>query len=227
MATIEELLQYGHDTAVKTLDTQQILGIYAKETDSETVRFVILYIPTFRELCLNTPAAQKQYFQYANAQYCIKDIRSINEYDAAIGSTKYKMANSMYQDSFNILGEAFFANSPAKLYENNILPNIIVNLLHYRYCEMDRSQDIIKTDAFIQSLSVTERVALTYFLDTDQKFFSVVKLIEASNISRPVFKNLFDKMVFYNVAKVENKGVKGTLVEFFNQQDLIQKLEET
>lgn len=40
--------------------------------------------------------------------------------------------------------------------------------------------------------------------------FSIVKMIQATGISRPVFTSLNQKLKEYGIAEVENQGVKGT-----------------
>lgn len=42
---------------------------------------------------------------------------------------------------------------------------------------------------------------------------SVVKMIQKTNISRPVWTSLLQKMDKYGVAQVKNQGVKGTYIE--------------
>ena len=42
---------------------------------------------------------------------------------------------------------------------------------------------------------------------------SVVKMIQKTSLSRPVFTSLLQKMEKYNVAIVKNQGVKGTYIE--------------
>ena len=46
---------------------------------------------------------------------------------------------------------------------------------------------------------------------------SVVKMLQKTNLSRPVFTSLFQKMEKYNVAKVKNQGVKGTYIEMIGE----------
>ena len=43
---------------------------------------------------------------------------------------------------------------------------------------------------------------------------SVVKMIQKTNHSRPVFTSLLAKLEKYSVAEVKNQGVKGTYIKF-------------
>lgn len=48
---------------------------------------------------------------------------------------------------------------------------------------------------------------------------SISVLTTETNISRTIYKNLFDKMVTYKYAIIENRGVKGTYIEFITKKD--------
>jgi hypothetical protein len=48
----------------------------------------------------------------------------------------------------------------------------------------------------------------------NEGYVSVVKMIQKTNISRPVFTSLLSKLQTFKVAVVENKGVKGTYIKF-------------
>ena len=51
-------------------------------------------------------------------------------------------------------------------------------------------------------------------------YVSIVQLTESTNISRPVFKNVLQKMKDSKVAKITNKGVKGTYIEIIDSSIL-------
>jgi GTP-sensing pleiotropic transcriptional regulator CodY len=42
---------------------------------------------------------------------------------------------------------------------------------------------------------------------------SVVKMIQKTNLSRPVFTSLLQKMEKYGIAEIKSQGVKGTHIE--------------
>ena len=72
---------------------------------------------------------------------------------------------------------------------------------------------------FRNMLTELEDAALTIIKHSiDQKGnVSIVKLVQASNISRPIWTSLLSKMEHHNFAKVQNQGVKGTYIEFKEQ----------
>ena len=51
-------------------------------------------------------------------------------------------------------------------------------------------------------------------------YVSISQLTENNNISRPVFKNVLQKMKDSKVAEVTNKGVKGTYIEVIDSSIL-------
>ena len=51
-------------------------------------------------------------------------------------------------------------------------------------------------------------------------YVSIAQLTENNNISRPVFKNVLQKMKDSKVAEVTNKGVKGTYIEIIDSSIL-------
>ena len=217
-----ELLQYGYDTATKAFNEEQILGIYAE--NSEQPRFVILYLPTFAELCLSAPCTTKHHFYKDNAEFFVEELRTINTHNKDIAATLYIKANPQFEDSFQKLKDIFYRHSLYELEHNDIIAQTIVQILYDRYC-VNKVAPQIRIKEFVQSLSVTEKTALSYLSD-QQQYYSIVKLIEASHISRPVFKNLLDKMGSFNIAKIENKGVKGTFIDFFDYKGVLAALQE-
>lgn len=72
---------------------------------------------------------------------------------------------------------------------------------------------------FIDLLTTTEQAALKVVLAELQEGegnISISQLINSSEISRPVFKSLMDKMKDNEIAEVTNMGVKGTYVKLFD-----------
>ena len=69
---------------------------------------------------------------------------------------------------------------------------------------------------FYESITDKENLALVGIRDEigNEGYVSVVKMIQKTNISRPVFTSLLGKLQTYKVAVVENKGVKGTYIKF-------------
>lgn len=75
----------------------------------------------------------------------------------------------------------------------------------------------ITLETFVESLTATERKAFNYVQSlmesNNECTLSIVKSVELTGISRPIFKNLFMKMAQDKVAVIENHGVKGTYVK--------------
>ena len=73
---------------------------------------------------------------------------------------------------------------------------------------------------FRQTLTDMEKQALSIILDNlddgHEGNISISQLVADSSISRPVFKNVLQKMKDNLIAEIENKGVKGTYVKIMD-----------
>lgn len=79
----------------------------------------------------------------------------------------------------------------------------------------------VSTEAFLSVLTYSEKVALNHILSRIDKAsgtanISISKIVEETNISRPVYKNLLVKMKDNGVAEIDNQGVKGTNIKIFD-----------
>ena len=81
-------------------------------------------------------------------------------------------------------------------------------------------QDTVDSSVqFIQKLTQNEKIAFVAIaneLEHGRGNISVVKIQQKTNLSRPVFTSLFNKMKEYCVATIENQGVKGTHIVLHN-----------
>ena len=73
---------------------------------------------------------------------------------------------------------------------------------------------------FFNALTETEKTA---FLAIREQIgfsgnISVVKMIQQTGISRPVWTSLLQKMEKYGMAVIKNQGVKGTYIEFMEEK---------
>lgn len=78
------------------------------------------------------------------------------------------------------------------------------------------NEDKTKVVNIIDFLTDKERQALSLILsklENGEGIISISKLLEESNISRPVFKSALNKMEKYYIAEVTNMGVKGTYIK--------------
>lgn len=80
--------------------------------------------------------------------------------------------------------------------------------------------DVTQTEDFKRKLTELELQALSVILDNladkYEGIISVSQLVNASGISRPVFKSVLDKMKTNLIAEWENKGVKGTYIKIID-----------
>jgi len=69
-----------------------------------------------------------------------------------------------------------------------------------------------KVAEFLANVTKTELSALKSIVAAIgvEGNFSIVKMIQSTGISRPVFTSLNQKLKEYGIAEVENQGVKGT-----------------
>ena len=82
---------------------------------------------------------------------------------------------------------------------------------------------------FIKSLTTKEKICLEVLKNTiySEGNISVAEMAAAAHCSRPVFKNLLDKMEKYNIAIIKNQGAKGTYIRFFNIEEVNKCLKES
>jgi GTP-sensing pleiotropic transcriptional regulator CodY len=75
---------------------------------------------------------------------------------------------------------------------------------------------LILKDEFFNALTSNE--ALAFEAIREEIGFSgnisVVKMIQKTNLSRPVWTSLLQKMEKFGIAQIKNQGVKGTYIEF-------------
>ena len=80
--------------------------------------------------------------------------------------------------------------------------------------------DMMQTTDFQTLLTKTEKNALNLILQELKNGYdgniSISNLTEKSSISRPVFKNLLQKMKDNMIAEVDNQGVKGTYIKILD-----------
>lgn len=102
------------------------------------------------------------------------------------------------------------------------------NLISIEKLILELVEKIVKTElgiqkqqdqtAFFNALTDKEKQAFKLVKEEIEKSYnnilSISYLVSQSNLSRSVFNNLFSKMALYNIAKIFNKGVKGTYIKF-------------
>lgn len=81
--------------------------------------------------------------------------------------------------------------------------------------EAEGAGALILVKDFYNALTINEKTA---FLAIREAIglsgnISIVKMIQKTNLSRPVWNSLLQKMEKYGIAQVKNQGVKGTYIE--------------
>lgn len=123
-------------------------------------------------------------------------------------------------------------NIKAVMYENPKMVNdfrlsgdaedlkLLIDLIESR----ERANPSNLTKDFYKDLTESEKKAFDYLtinLNSQNGYISIVKMIQKTNISRPVYTSLLTKMEKFGIAQIKNCGVKGTLIEwnktFFNK----------
>ena len=78
---------------------------------------------------------------------------------------------------------------------------------------------LILVEDFYKSLTTNENKA---FIAIKEEIglsgnISIVKMIQKTGLSRPVWTSLLQKMEKFGIARIKNQGVKGTYVELLSQ----------
>lgn len=106
----------------------------------------------------------------------------------------------------------------AKEYENDIrefrLDGDIGRLMDFLEAVIGADQLVLVND-FYKALTDNEKNAFIAIRETIglSGNISIVKMIQKTNISRPVWTSLLQKMEKFGIALVKNQGVKGTYIE--------------
>ena len=79
-----------------------------------------------------------------------------------------------------------------------------------------RADQLILKDEFFNAMTNNEKIAFEAIREEigGSGNLSIVKMIQKTEVSRPVWTSLLQKMEKYGVAIVKSQGVKGTYIEF-------------
>ena len=106
----------------------------------------------------------------------------------------------------------------AKDYEEDIkefrLDGDLGRLMNFLEAVIGADQLILVND-FYKALTDNEKIAFQSIRETVglSGNISIVKMIQKTNLSRPVWTSLLAKMEKFGIAQVKNQGVKGTYTE--------------
>lgn len=75
---------------------------------------------------------------------------------------------------------------------------------------------LILVNDFFNALTESEKIAFQAIREAIELSgnISIVKMIQKTNLSRPVWTSLLQKMEKFGIARIQNQGVKGTHIEF-------------
>ena len=96
----------------------------------------------------------------------------------------------------------------------------IVYLMKFIEAAVGADQRVL-TNEFFNALTNNETIAFEAIREEigSSGNISVVKMIQKTNLSRPVWTSLLQKMEKYGVAQVKSQGVKGTYIEIAKEID--------
>lgn len=111
----------------------------------------------------------------------------------------------------------------AEHYESDLrkfrLSGDIADLFDFVQAALGEFRDEISDEiGFMNALTDNELKAYSAIVDEIGKEgnISVVKMLQKTNLSRPVFTSLLQKMEKYHIALIQNQGVKGTHIVFLD-----------
>lgn len=80
---------------------------------------------------------------------------------------------------------------------------------------------LVLKDDFLNALTVNEEIAFNTITEEigSSGNISIVKMIQKTNLSRPVWTSLLQKMEKFGIARVKNQGVKGTFIVFAEEEE--------
>ena len=113
-------------------------------------------------------------------------------------------------------------SSIAGRYEKDLtqyrLSGDIMYLINFVEAAMGADRCVLKDD-FFNALTANEKTAFDAIVEEigSSGNISVVKMIQKTNLSRPVWTSLLQKMEKFGIARVKNQGVKGTYIELLEE----------
>ena len=194
---------YNLDTILETYNKEQVL--FGVECADSHIVWLVLIPTSFEELCTTNLSCHL----HCNAFYLPRiDYMEFDIYNTNILLNRNYTRlwiNPAYEELVSYLLGATTKETYNK-YKVEILQ---------RSCKINVAR-APSSEEFSQKLSPLEQKALTWVRAKlpHGGNFSVVKAIQETGISRPMWTSLFAKMKEHHFAIVENQGVKGTHIEF-------------
>ena len=84
----------------------------------------------------------------------------------------------------------------------------------------EHGEEVVDKNGFLDALTSHEHEAYCAIFNEigEEGNISIVKMIQKTNLSRPVFTSLLQKMEKYHIALIKNQGVKGTHIVFLDYE---------
>ena len=191
--TEETLLQIKAQCEEHCIDFDKQI-IYIKETPAPFgYRYLVGYAPiSFEDIWQSNYLSIKP-----DSSYTIFDIRS--GYSCVNPETDW--LNPNYADIFE-------QNGPDS--EQDVISDILLRVCGLRYAATPSSEE------FSKKLTTLEKEAFAALKKKIGKEgnISIVKMIQETSISRPIWTSLLNKLKTDGIAEVESQGVKGTHIYF-------------
>lgn len=156
------------------------------------------------------------------------------------------ITNKIFLLGFNAIKKLFKAQNNLNSTFNNFVDYMIAHVSlegEGAYTREERKQALVdfvanminladeeqtKEEQFLQDLTSSEHKALISILKESKEgdyYLSISNLIASYHISRPAYTSLLNKIKDFKIATVENRGTKGTYINFFNKEYLNTLLE--
>lgn len=216
---------------------------YGLAESKKDIKICGFYIPTLRDFCFNKLLNDEEHDKIGSAVTFV-DIRKLliypieNKYFINSLFSEYFYINPKYETLFN---KYFTKQSIVEANKEDLLKKCVIQdgyILSYPrmrvgimkmvknsinfYEEEQEEKQVIKEEEKQKEeikFTKTELIALKEIInsldDTKQGFISISTLVENSPVSRPVFRNVLNKLEKGNLAKVESKGAKGTFIKLY------------
>jgi GTP-sensing pleiotropic transcriptional regulator CodY len=208
MNNLEEI----YNLVIKHFNENNIFGIFAMNKQT-----YIMYIPTISQLLSNTKINFSK-----TKDYILFDIRDIkNNIENIIAFNYIVFINPKYEKLWGeICMKAITILQKGQFLTYNDLEPIFVEVIKTSLKEeepQEQEEEKVNINDFIEELTNTEKKAFNFIkqeLVNGEGIISISKITDKTNISRPVYKNLFSKLEKAKIAEITNMGVKGTKIKF-------------
>ena len=203
--------------AAKQEFQDNLLCVYFTRSDG----YVVVYFPSYENLLISSNIKGFDYAEIGKDYNWSIDIRTLigfcgvhfggsylADVDAALAA-KMLRVNKKYEKSLVKLLISFKKSDMAAM--RSYLVELMENFYHFQ-----RNDNINPQIDYLSLLSKTEQKAfsaLKKYLGSNEGNLSITRLCAETEISRPVYKNLFIKLEKVGILEVKNQGVNGTYIK--------------